>query len=157
MKSITTKFFLLALFVSSIAFSQSKVKERDIIGQWKLHLDLSKEIEENEDSDDSFGKAFARGILKTVNELVNDAEITFDFKRNHTLEITQQLVDDDEVETKKYTWRIDKKGRLITSQINDDNLQLNNDNKWMLKKGKLVSVDRNKKIKDNVWMERVRK
>ncbi|MFD2568881.1 hypothetical protein [Pseudotenacibaculum haliotis] len=158
MKSITTKFFLLALFVSSLAFSQSRVKERDVIGTWKFHIDLNKEIDEVDEEEGSFGRALAKGILKTVDELIKDAEITFEFKKNHILVIKQKSLDEDEtIKAEACTWSIDKKGRLVTTSKRGDRLKLNDNNGWMLKRGKLVSVDDNRKVQDNVWLEKVKR
>ena len=46
---------IIALLSSSFVSAQSKVKDRDVLGEWKLHVDLQKEIQDK-DSDHNFLK-----------------------------------------------------------------------------------------------------
>jgi hypothetical protein len=156
MKSRTLKTLLFALLISSFAFSQSKVKEKDVIGEWKFHLNFDKEIEEANDGD-GIEKTFVAGILKTVDKLVEKVDIKFHFKKNHILTVTQKSSIGRSTETiENYKWEIDKRGKLITSDIDSDHLKFNDHNGWMIRDGKLVSVDENKEVEENVYMERVR-
>lgn len=157
MKSSTFKIFLFSLLVTSITFSQSKVKEKDIIGKWKFHLTLEKEIEKETKDSDGFEKIFVTGILKTIDKLVEKVDIKFHFKKDHTLRVTQKSLTGESTETiEDYEWKINEDGKLITNNIKNESLKFNDSNGWMLRKGKLVSVDDNNKVEENVWMEKVK-
>ena len=157
MKNITLKICLFALLISSSGFSQSKVKERQVIGKWKLHLNLKEKVKEETKDINGFGKILAKSIVSAVDDLIDEADITFNFKRNNVLEVTQKsLTDDDEESTEIYEWKIDKKGRLVTSQSSGKKLKFNNNSGWMIKKGKLVPVDDDKKIEKEVWLQKVK-
>ncbi len=157
MKNITLKIYLFALLISSSGFSQSKVKERQVIGKWKLHLNLKEKVKEETKDINGFGKILAKSIVSAVDDLIDEADITFNFKRNNVLEVIQKsLTDDDEENTEVYEWKIDKKGRLVTSRSSGKKLKLNNNSGWMIKKGKLVPVDDDKKIEKEVWLQKVK-
>ena len=158
MKNSTVKAFLFALLVSTITFSQSKVKEKDVIGEWKFHLNLDKAIERETKDSDGIEKIFVEGILNTVNKLVEKVDIKFHFKKNNILVVTQNSLSDYISETEKtYKWKITKDGKLVTDEIDDDKLKVNSkSNTWMLKNGNLVSVDDENEMEENVWMERVK-
>ena len=157
MKNRTITTLLFAILVSSITFSQSKVKEKDIIGEWKFHLNLDKAIDDETKDSDNFEKIIVSGILKTVNKLVDHVDIKFHFKKDHTLTIAQKSNIGEDAETiENHRWKINNEGQLVTSSIKDGNQNFNSDNVWMLRKGKLISVDENKEVEENVWMERIK-
>ena len=156
MKTIKTKLFLFIFLTSSIAFSQSKVKERNVIGAWKLHLNLEEKVKKETKGDNAFEKALARGIVGTIDELAEEADITFNFKRDNTLEVTQKgiLNDDDEETTEYYEWKITKEGKLVTTKTDGGSFKFNDNDGWMLKRGKLVPVDGDNNIEEGVWLEK---
>ncbi len=157
MRHKVVKALLLTLFISSVTFAQSRVKEKDVIGKWKFHLDLTSEIEKEKLDSDDWGDAFARGILKTVDRLVETVDITFHFKKNNVLIVTKRPSiggQDDDVEV--FWWKIDEKGRVVTSEMDKDHLKLQSNSGWMLKRGKLVVVDEDDDVEETVWMERVK-
>lgn len=157
MKNISLKLFLVAFLISSSLFAQSKVKERQVLGKWKLHLNLKEKVKEETKDESGFGKLLARGIVSAVDDLIQEADITFNFKRNNVLEVTQKdIMDKSEEKTETYKWKIDKKGRLVTTQSKNKRLKFNDNSGWMIKKGKLVPVDDDKKIEDNVWLQKVK-
>lgn len=144
------------MFLCSAALIPGTTKQKDILGKWKLHLDISEKIKEETKDEDDLGALFARGIGTLVDELVEEVDITFDFQKNNILVVTQDSnFKGDKKEIETYHWKIDKKGRIITTSMDEDQISFNDHEGWMLKNGKLVSVDKNEEIETVVWLERM--
>lgn len=146
------------LFLCSAALVPGKTKEKDILGKWKLHLDISEKIKEETEDEEGLGKAFARGIGSLVDELVSEVEITFEFKKNNVLIVTQNndWDDEDENEIEEYTWKIDRKGRIQTNSIKNKGLKVDDHEGWMLKGGKLIPMDKDDDLENVVWLEKIK-
>ena len=146
------------LFLCSAALVPGKTKEKDILGKWKLHLDISEKIKEETQDEEGFGKALARGIGSLVDEMVSEIDITFEFKKNNVLKVTQSndWDDEDEMEIEEYTWKIDKKGRIKTISLKNEHLSVDNNDGWILKNKKLIPVDKDNDVQDVVWLEKIK-
>lgn len=159
MKRILITSVFAVLVLCSAAIAPSKTKEKDIIGKWKFHLEISKAINEDTDGDDDLGSIFARGIGRLVDDLVEEVDITFDFQKDNILVVTQnsRFDDDEEDSVETYRWKINKKGHVITTPVKKRNKKksVQNSDGWKLKKGKLVPVDEDDE--EIVWMERINK
>lgn len=157
MRIITKHILVLAILISSSVVAQSKVKEKQLIGKWKLHLNLKEKVKEETKDMNGFGKILAKSIINAVDDIIEEADITFHFKRNNVLEVIQKsITDDNEETTETYKWKIDENGKLTTTKFNNKKLKFNNNNGWMMKKKKLVPVDNDKKVEENVWLEKVK-
>jgi hypothetical protein len=158
MKPIAFSSLLTVLILCTAAIAPRKIKEKDIIGKWKFHLEISKTIDKETKNDNDLGSIFARGIGHMVDDLVEEVEIIFDFQKNHLLVVTQHSSFDEEEQTsvETYQWKINKQGHIITTSMKDSNQEKSVDNfeEWKLKRGKLVPVD--KEEKDVVWMEKIK-
>ena len=75
--------FLAALLSSSLMNAQSKVKDRDVHGEWKLHVDLQKEIQDKDSDLNFLEKALVGAVSGIVTTAMNHVDIRFDFKRNN--------------------------------------------------------------------------
>ena len=51
---------IIALLSSSFVSAQSKAKDRDVLGEWKLHVDLQKEIQDKDSDLKLFRKSLSR-------------------------------------------------------------------------------------------------
>ena len=153
-RTITTLMTLLCI----IAFADAqKVKERDIIGTWKLIIDIEEEMdEEAEEADTMLEEVFIKAISGFVGGIMEDIEIYFEFQADNDVKITVNAYDETETETG--TWYINRKGYLVLEDIGDDeddNFHISaDDDEWKLVDGLLVSNDDDDDDR-NVYMTRV--
>lgn len=135
-----TLILLGALFAGFMSQAQ-KVNEKDIIGTWKLIIDIEQEMEEEaEDADNMLEEIFIKAISGFVGGIMEDIEIYFEFRKGNELKITVNAYD--ETETEYGRWFINKRGYLEIEDIDDDNDNINinaDDDEWMLIDGILVS------------------
>jgi len=146
------------LFLCSATLVTSKTKEKDIIGKWKLHLDISKAVDKETEDEDDIGTAFARGIVNMVDDLVEEIDITFDFQKNNVLVVTHDSnFHHQEESTERYRWKINKDGHIVTSSIKSKHFSMDDDDDgWILKKGKLTPIDQDDDSKGIVWLEKIK-
>ncbi len=159
MKRIVITSVFAVLILCSAALAPSKTKERDIIGKWKFHLEVSHEIDKETEGDDDWGSVFARGIGHMVDAFVDKIDITFDFQKDNILVVTQDssFDEDEEPEVETYRWKLNKKGYVVTTPIDRRNKSFQDSDGWKLKNGKLIPVDEDDDIEKTVWMERIDK
>lgn len=131
-----------------------KVQEKDIIGTWKLIIDIEEEMEEEaDDADTMLEEVFIKAISGFVGGILEDIEIYFEFKQNNKLRITVNAYD--KTETEKGSWYINKRGYLVIEDLDDDddfNISTDDD-EWKLIDGILVSDEHEKDR--NVYMTKV--
>ncbi|MEM0940653.1 MAG: hypothetical protein AAF600_13445 [Bacteroidota bacterium] len=115
-----------------------KVKQKDIIGTWKLIIDIEEEMkQEAEDADTMLEEVLINTISGFVGGIMEDVEIYFDFKKNNEVKIMVHAYD--EKETEYGSWFINQKGYLEIQDIdNDDNFSVDSD-EWKLIDGLLVN------------------
>jgi len=102
--------FLAALLSSSLMNAQSKVKDRDVLGEWKLHVDLQKEIQDKDSDLNFLEKALVGAVSGIVTTAMNHVDIRFDFKRNNEVILKIHNKDEDKTETEILKWFINKQG-----------------------------------------------
>lgn len=145
---------LLGAFCVGFASYAQKVKEKDVIGTWKLIIDIENAMdEEAEDADTMLEEVFVKAISGFVGGILDDIEIYFDFRENNELKITVHAYD--EKETEYGTWFINKRGYLEIEDIDDDD-DINistDDDEWKLIDGILISDEH--EDDRNVYMTRV--
>ncbi|MEO9485565.1 MAG: hypothetical protein ABJG47_19045 [Ekhidna sp.] len=150
----TIVLFVAVLCLSVVAQAQ-KVKEKDIIGTWKLVIDIEEEMEEEaEDADTMLEEVFIKAISGFVGGIMEDIEIYFEFKPDNDLKITVNAYD--EVETETGSWYINKRGYLVIEDIDDDNDDFSistDDDEWKLIDGLLISDEHEEDR--NVYMTKV--
>lgn len=132
-----------------------KIKEKDVIGTWKLVIDIEKEMEEEADEADTMlEEVFIKAISGFVDGILDDIEIYFDFREDNELKITVNAYD--ETETEYGRWFINRRGFLEIEDIDDDDDRFSidaDDEEWKLIDGLLVSDEH--EDNRNVYMTRV--
>ncbi|SNT29405.1 hypothetical protein SAMN05421640_3247 [Ekhidna lutea] len=146
----------LAILISaSFIVDAQKVKEKDIIGTWKLVINIEEEMEEEaEEADTMLEEVFIKAISGFVGGIMEDIEIYFEFQADNDVKITVNAYD--ETETERGSWYINKRGYLVIEDIEDDDDDFHissDDDEWKLIDGILVS-DENEKDR-SVYMTKV--
>lgn len=147
----------LVLAITFSASAQKKIKYSDLEGEkWKLTIDIRDEIEEELDDSDSF---FERLVIKSVGGLVDnildEIDIYFEFRRNNELKVTVYAFGEREVE---YTeWRINRNGALVIEDT--DSFKSDRDDEWYMVDDIIIAYDSDKrKVEDgNVYLVQVDK
>lgn len=117
MKKLLVLFFMLGAGFGS--FAQSKVQEKDILGEWELVIDLDmRDIEDEVDDDNWLAARFAKSIGNFVLDVIDEIDITLDFRRNGEVKITVDVFGEHEVEYSD--WRINKEGQLVIEDFDSN-------------------------------------
>ena len=146
--------FLAALLSSSLMNAQSKVKDRDVLGEWKLHVDLQKEIQDKDSDLNFLEKVLVGAVFGIVTTAMNHVDIRFDFKRNNEVILKIHNKDDDKTETEILKWFINKQGQLEIDDLDNDHVNVQHDGAWMLLDKQLVAVE-DGKVKQAVYLEKM--
>ena len=146
--------FLAALLSSSLMNAQSKVKDRDVLGEWKLHVDLQKEIQDKDNDLNFLEKALVGAVSGIVTTAMNHVDIRFDFKRNNEVILKIHNKDEDKTETEILKWFINKQGQLEIDDLDNDHVNVQHDGAWMLLDKQLVAVE-DGKVKQAVYLEKM--
>ena len=144
--------FLAALLSSSLMNAQSKVKDRDVLGEWKLHVDLQKEIQDKDSDLNFLEKALVGAVSGIVTTAMNHVDIRFDFKRNN--EVILKIHNKDEDKTEILKWFINKQGQLEINDLDNDHVNVQHDGAWMLLDKQLVAVE-DGKVKQAMYLEKM--
>lgn len=165
MKRITTTLLLLAVCVSLQA--QSKVRERDILGDWDLIIDLDEvkeEIEDDLDREDNWlARRFARGISNFALDIVESIDVRMRFREDGEVKIMLNIFGERDSEYAR--WYINRDGELI---IEDDDRRRgkrkfsmgysDDDSVWMMKDGKLQAYEKSRRgrriKKEEIFMKK---
>jgi len=140
-----TKTLLLTTLLSfGFVFAQAqKVKEKDLLGTWKLVIDIEEAMEEEADEADTMlEEVFINAISGFVGGIMDDIDIYFEFRENNKLKITVNAYD--ETETEYGRWFINKRGYLEIEDIEDEDERINisaDDDEWKLVDGILITDD----------------
>ncbi|MEM8483898.1 MAG: hypothetical protein AAF564_00030 [Bacteroidota bacterium] len=139
---------LLFLFAGiTVANAQTRVHYKDLSGTWKLEITLDeKDLEEN--------SAWDRIVSKTVDGVLDEINIYFEFKRENELRVVVDAFGEKEVEYSE--WHIDDGALYFGDGENFDM----DDNIWMFDGRNLAAYTedrRGKLVKDNqnVYLHRV--
>jgi len=167
MKKLTTTLVLIMVCASLSA--QTKVREKDILGEWDLVIDVAEardEIEEELEEEESWlARRFARGISNFALDIVERIDIKFDFREDGEVKLSINIFGEREVEYLE--WFINDDGELIIED-NDDDRRRNksknsfdfsdDDDVWMLKDGKLQAFEKTRRgrleMKEEVYLKK---
>ncbi len=152
----TTKYFLIAaLMVMGVATqAQQKVNEDDLVGNWKLVIDIEEELEREADEEDNpFARMMIRGVSGLVEGILDNIDIYFDFQRDGEVKILVEAFDENEVDYAK--WYINRNGELIIEDLDNDKIQFDDDDVWMMDGKFLVSIEEDGTIQENVYMTKI--
>ncbi len=151
MKKLIT--LALALLCCVAVDAQTKVKEKDLIGEWKLVIDLDEvedEIERELEDENWLAARFARSISNFALDIVEEIDIRMDFRENGEVRIEVDAFGAREVEYSE--WYINRNGELIIEDEDNDrgrrskrnrSVHFGDDNDvWMMDGNKLFAYDR---------------
>lgn len=132
MKKLLIPVFLFC--VVSYSQAQTKVKESDLRGEWKMVFDFDEEDLE-EGIEDSFwlGSIVSGPMSGFVMSILEDIDIRMEFLDGGKLKISVEAFDDKETEYDR--WRLTSKGELVIGDDDDDEV-------WMLDGKKLYQYER---------------
>ncbi|MEQ9427066.1 MAG: hypothetical protein RJQ09_21770 [Cyclobacteriaceae bacterium] len=149
---------LIALFGVMISLqAQDRVRERDLLGEWKLIIDLDEDeiMEDIEDDEDIpfFAEWIAESAMGLVGNILDELDIYFTFKEDGKLKVVAEIFGEREIE---YTdWYINSNNEVIIGDT--DNVDLD-DEVWVMERGRLYAYDRNRSRRDHdaeIYMIRV--
>jgi len=150
MKNILTA--ILMIGICTTGFSQKKVTEKDIIGEWKLVIDIDREEIEDEIDDENnwIAESFAKAVSGFALDIVESIDIKMDFRENGEVKIRVKVFGIRE--TEYASWFINRDGELeIEDDWRDDD---DDDNRrshtkfsgdadvWMMDGKRLVAYDK---------------
>lgn len=130
---------LLFLVVFANNAQGKKVKERDVLGTWRLVIDVDmEELEDDiEDEDNPFARVVMRSVSGLVDGILDNLDIYFEFRDNGRLKVTVDAFGVDEVEYSE--WYINRRGELIIEDT--DSFNTDDDDYWMFDGDLLVAYD----------------
>ncbi len=141
MKNYISMTLCFILFASTSGIGQQKIKEKDLLGQWKLKIEINEALDEaKEDLDDEdaiLGKLVLSTISGFVGEIIENIDIYLNFQSGGKVEVTVNAFGEEEVEYT--TWYIDKSGKLFIEDT--EHLQSDKYDYWTLENGILVPSD----------------
>ena len=156
MKRKLTTLLCLSLGIAFSTHAQ-EVKEKDILGTWKMVIDIDEELDqEAEEADTYLEEIIIKSVSGLVDGIMGNIDIYFDFQRNNDLLITVKAFG--EVEEDEARWFINHRGYLEIEDVDDDddddgfNIS-SDDDEWKLIDGLLISDDH--EDDRNVYMTRV--
>lgn len=156
MKKLITLCLILTTAVSVMA--QQKVKEKDIIGEWVLVLDIDrKDIEkEIEEEENWLARSFAKSVSNFALDIVESIDIEFEFRKNGDLRIELEIFGEREVEYAQ--WYINREGELVIEGEDEDRIQIDDIDVFMMEDGKLVAYEKGRggkrHVKEEIYLKR---
>ncbi len=117
MKKALLTIALATIFLASHA--QKSVREKDLEGRWAMVFDIEDDLDESWDEDESIlGRLIAKSATTFVVELLDEIEITMEFRPNNRLRMEVEVFGEREVEYDE--WHINDDGELIIGDWNKD-------------------------------------
>lgn len=166
MKKLITALLLVIVCISVQA--QKKVREKDILGEWELVIDIDNvrdEVEEElEEEEFWLARRFAKSMSNFALDIVESIDVRFDFRDDGDVKISVKVFG--ERETEWAEWYINDDGELIIEDEDDRrgrrkrnfSMGYSNDNDvWLLEDGKLQSFDKDRRgrlEKQEVYLKR---
>lgn len=156
MKKLIT--LCLLLMVTSAAWAQQKVKEKDIIGPWQLVIDIDREdIErEIEEEENWLARSFAKSVSSFALDIVESIDVEFEFRKNGDLRIEVNVMGEREVEYAE--WYINGDGELVIEDEGENHIHIDDVDVFMMEDGKLVAYEKGKRgrriAKEEIYLKR---
>lgn len=126
-----------------------KVKERDILGTWRLVIDLDAEdIEDELDEDDGFlARVMVQSVAGIVEGILDAIEIELEFRDDNEVRVLVDAFGATEIE---YTdWHINRRGELV---IGDTDSFHHDDDYWLFDGDILVAHDHHDDMEPRVYL-----
>ncbi len=148
-------FTMLGVLIVQSAFSQSKVTEKFILGQWKLVIDIEDELreaeEEAQETESLIAEIITNSVTGAVSGILKRIDIQIDFREGGEAKVIINVFDEREVEYA--SWEIDKYGRLHIEDMDDFKTDIGD--YWRREGDILLLVDDDDENEKNVYMTKV--
>ncbi|WP_420385153.1 hypothetical protein [Roseivirga sp.] len=163
MKKLIT--LLCLTLLSTGAFAQSRVTEKDLLGEWRMVIDVDMdEIEEDLENENWLARRIASSVTSLVTDILDEIDIHMDFRSNGEVKIMVEAFGERESEYAE--WRINKDGELMI--FDEDNRRWKNshvsfggdDDVWLMEDGKIVQFEyhrHGRMERGDVYLERVKR
>ena len=100
-----------------------------------------------------FARMMIRGVSGLVEGILDNIDIYFDFQRDGEVKILVEAFDENEIDYAK--WYINRNGELIIEDLDNDKIQFDDDDVWMMDGKFLVSIEEDGTIQENVYMTKI--
>ena len=130
---------LLILVTLSASFGQNRVTENNVLGQWKMVIDMDDIMDEldkeAEDSDNFLAETILSAVSGAVQGIIEEFDIYIELKRGGSAIITVAAFGE-EGEEEGTKWYIDG-GRLYLDDSNNEHVNWDGDDHWEMRDGVL--------------------
>lgn len=155
MKKLCLLFIVSLLFVGQ-SFSQDRVSEKKLIGNWKMIIDIEEEMDEAkkemDEEDNILGELFMSSISGLVEGIIENIDINFEFKRGGEVILIVEALQE-ESEEEYLSWEINRRGELqIIGET--DNVNLDEDDYWLMEGNKLLLFE-DGELKENIYLLKI--
>ncbi|MDA8650660.1 MAG: hypothetical protein P8O93_06645 [Flavobacteriaceae bacterium] len=154
MNSIKYKLLVILMLLSGYTQAQ-KLKEKDVLGQWSLSIDIDEKIKEDTEDLGTMERLLARGISGFVQEVLDVIDMTFIFEPDGVVHLTVRVPTEEKVQKETLTWAINKEGFLIIDEFKSEEQQINFDALWQLDGEVLQAYDRETREKESLTLSRI--
>ena len=150
------KSLFLLLLISMPAFS-SPLGDKEILGKWKLEVNLEETIKEEVQEMNLIEKMIIRGVSGMVQSVWEEIHITFEFKKNQVLLLHVEVdLDEKDKEIEELAWKRKKNGKIIIDDIQNEKVDISDDGYWKLMDGKFYHFDKDGEINENIYMVKIK-
>lgn len=161
-KVLTTMMFCLML---SPVMAQEAVKEKDLLGEWKMVIDVDMdEVERELENENWLAQKIASSVTGLVTDIIEEIDIRMDFRDNGEVKIIVNAFDEREVEYAQ--WEISRRGELMIFDEDHDrwksthiNFGQDDDDVWMMDGDRIYQFEneRGRLERGQVYLERVKR
>ena len=150
------KSLFLLLLISMPAFS-STLGDKEILGKWKLEVNLEETIKEEVQEMNLIEKMIIRGVSGMVQSVWEEIHITFEFKKNQVLLLHVEVdLDEKDKEIEELAWKRKKNGKIIIDDIQNEKVDISDDGYWKLMDGKFYHFDKDGEMNENIYMVKIK-
>ena len=146
----------------SPVMAQQAVKEKDVLGEWKMVIDVDMdEIERDLEDENWLARKIAGSVTGLVSDILDEIDIHMDFRDNGEVKIMVEAFGEREVEYAE--WDINRDGELMI--FDEDERRWKNrhvsfgsdDDVWLMDDGKIYQFEgtRDRLERGNVYLQRV--
>lgn len=145
---------IITLLLASSAFTalygQQAVTEKDLLGTWKLVIDIDDELEKAENEEESFlDQVILSSVSGLVSGIMDNIEIHMEFKPGGELKVNVNAFDEQETEYSE--WYINEEGQLMISET--ESFSSEDQDYWLMDSGVLLLYEENsRQPNENVYM-----
>jgi hypothetical protein len=134
------------------AMAQSSLKEKEILGTWKLKIDLKEEFDKEKDKENALANAILDGISGFMDTLFDAIDIQFTFKKYGDVEIRTNTSLNKKETVEEGTWEISEDGYLHIYGMKDSKVNFDKSEGWVLKKDRLYLQSKKDRAENVVYL-----